>query len=151
MSFFAKKSNSDPWPSAERALPVPVPPAAPLRYGIADAIQLMRTLPADQDGDLVIRVVRATLASLNVRLPDIIEDATRKQQNTQKRIEAVHAQIADLERKLDEQRSEIRTLEADLKETTEVKGRLETAEKSADGEIRAPFQVSDQPDFARKA
>ncbi len=100
-------------------------------YGIAEAIQLMRSLPVDQHPDLVVRVVRATLGSLDVRLPDIIEDASRKQKATQDRIAAEHAQVADLEKQLDVRRKEIAALEADLKETTNVKERLQQAEKSA--------------------
>src|SRR5204863_266091 len=42
-------------------------------YGIGDAIQLMRSLPTDGNADLVTRVVRVTLGSVNVRLEDIIE------------------------------------------------------------------------------
>jgi phage shock protein A len=100
-------------------------------YGIAEAIQLMRSLPVDQHPDLVVRVVRATLGSLDVRLPDIIEDASRKQKATQDKIAAEHAQVADLEKQLDARRKEIAALEADLKETTNVKERLQQAEKSA--------------------
>ena len=100
-------------------------------YGIAEAIQLMRSLPVDQHPDLVVRVVRATLGSLNVRLPDIIEDASRKQKQVEERIAAEHGQVADLEKQLESRRKEIAGLEADLKETTTVKERLQMAEKSA--------------------
>jgi septal ring factor EnvC (AmiA/AmiB activator) len=93
----------------------------------------MRSLPVDQNGDLVVRVVRATLASLNVHLPEIIEDASRKQKATQERIAAVHKQIADLEKQLEAQRKEVAGLEADLKETTTVKERLQLADKSLPG------------------
>jgi hypothetical protein len=100
-------------------------------YGIAEAIQLMRGLPVDQNADLVVRVVRATLASLNVHLADIIEDASKKQKATQDRIASEHAKVADLEKQLADRRKEIAALEADLKETTTVKERLQLAEKSA--------------------
>jgi type II secretory pathway component HofQ len=131
MSIFAKKSDGEP-----RAVPdfgpMPPPAAAPSRgYGIAEAIQLMRGLPVDQNPDLVVKVVRATLASLNVRLPDIIEDASKKQKGTQDRIAAVYGQIAELEKQLDSHRKDIAALEADLKETTAVKDRLQMAEKAA--------------------
>lgn len=150
MNFFSKKPISEPWHSDEREAP-PVA-AAPLtiKFGISDAIQLMRTLPTEHDGELVIRVVRATLASLNVRLPDIIEDATHRQKVTQDRITAVHGQIADLEKKLKEHVREIASLEADLRETTEVKERLEKAEKSAAEESTGPIPLADHPDTATR-
>jgi peptidoglycan hydrolase CwlO-like protein len=91
----------------------------------------MRTLPADQNGELVVRVVRATLASLNVLLPDIIEDATRKQKATQEKIAEIHAKVTELDKQLEAHRAEIAAAEADLKETTEVKERLQRAEAAS--------------------
>jgi phage shock protein A len=134
MAMFAKKADGDSKLGAEVVPPPVVAPAAapaPRGYGIAETIQLMRELPGDQDGELVVRVVRATLASLKVRLPDIIEDAARKQKSTQDRIGAIVATIADLEKQLEGHRAEIASLEADLAETTSVKDRLQAAERSA--------------------
>ena len=138
MAMFAKKENWEQKVAAEVGGPVPAPAQAsapakagpPLKYGIAETIQLMRSLPADQNGELVVRVVRATLASLNVRLPEIIEDATRKEKVTRERIADFHAKNAELEKQLQAHRQEIAALEADLKETTEVKERLQLAEGS---------------------
>lgn len=136
MSIFAKKQEleqkADGKTTAE-ASPgtTPAPSVSRGGYGIGEAIQLMRGLPVDQNPDLVVRVVRATLASLNVHLSDIIEDATKKQKATQDRIAAEHAKVADLEKQLADRRKEIASLEADLKETTTVKDRLQLAEKSA--------------------
>jgi hypothetical protein len=142
MSIFAKKPD---WGDIGLTpSPAPANTGAPRGggYGIAEAIQLMRTLPIDQQPDLIVRVVRATLASLNVHLPDIIEDASRKEKATQDRIGAVHLQIAELEKQLEVQRKEIASLEADLKETTSVKERLQMAERAAGGVVK-PFVPSD--------
>lgn len=146
MAFFAKK-EPEPFFPVEQPIR-PAVPEARKAYGIADAIQLMRSLPVDQNGELVIRVVRATLGSLNVRLPLIIEDAARKQKTTQERITGIHAQIANLEKQLEAHRNEIKTLEADLQETTEVKERLESAEMSANKDGIATMQMvaADKPD-----
>ena len=129
MSIFAKKLDATQGPTDN--LGVPASAASPGKYGIAEAIQLMRTLPVEQNADLIVRVVRATLASLHVHLPVIIEDASRKQKTIQERIAAVHVQIADLEKQLEVHRKEIAALEADLKETSSVKERLQMAEKTA--------------------
>jgi hypothetical protein len=135
MAMFAKKENWENKVAAEVGTGPAFTPAASKngspKYGIAEAIQLMRTLPTDQGGDLVVRVVRATLASLEVRLPDIIEDASRKQKVVRDRIADFHAKNAELEKQLEAHRKEIATLEADLKETTEVKDRLQHAEASS--------------------
>jgi hypothetical protein len=133
MSIFAKKPDWDSRLTVDVGSPQGTAGAGNSHggYGIAEAIQLMRTLPTDQNGELVVRVVRATLASLSVHLPDIIEDATRRQKVTQDRIAAVHIQMAELEKQLDTHGREIAALEADLKETTSVKERLQQAEKLA--------------------
>jgi hypothetical protein len=106
-----------------------MPPPKPRGgYGIGDAILLMRTLPFDDNVDLVVQVVRATLASLNVRVQDIIEDAGRKEQNIRDGIAGLHGKVADLERELETRCKEIASLEADLKETSSVKERLQLSE-----------------------
>ena len=134
MAIFAKKQDGEQKVTTTDPSPPGAPPAASAvrgGYGIAEAIQLMRGLPVDQNADLIVRVVRATLASMNVHLADIIDDATKKQKATQDRIAGEHAKVADLEKQLAERRKEIAALEADLKETTTVKERLQLAEKSA--------------------
>jgi septal ring factor EnvC (AmiA/AmiB activator) len=139
MSIFAKKPEWEqkiadagivPPPQQPQLQPQPQVVAKGSGYGIAEAIALLRGLPAD-NSELVVRVVQATLASVDVHLHDIIEDATRRQKATQDRIAAVHAQIAQLERQLEGQRREVATLEADLKETTSVKERLQQADRTA--------------------
>ena len=107
-------------------------------YGIEEAIHLMRTLPTNQNTDLVVRVVRATLGSLDVHLPDIIEDASRKQKSVQEGIAGVRGKIADLEKQLDVHRREIAALEADLTETTGVKDRFQEAENAASAKTPSP-------------
>jgi len=134
MSLFAKKQDSGEQkiPVVEAGLTAASAAAASRSFGIADAIQLLRSLPTDQNSELVVRVVRATLASLNVRLPDIIEDANRKQTLTQDKIAAERAQVAELEKQLEAHRKQIAALEADLQETTTVRDRLQLAEKVAE-------------------
>ena len=135
MSIFAKKQD---WDRDQKVTADAAPTSAASHtargsshYGIAEAIQLLRGLPVDQNVELVVRVVRATLASLSVHLSDIIEDATRKVKATQDKIASEHAKVAELEKQLADRRKEIGALEADLKETTTVKERLQLAEKSA--------------------
>jgi hypothetical protein len=132
MSIFAKKTDGEQKTLVDLGTaPPPAPAKKGPRYGITDAVQLLRGLPAEQNSELVIRVMRATLASLDVHLPDIIEDASRRQKSTTERIASVHAQTAELERQLEALKREIVALEADLKETTVVKERLQQAEKTA--------------------
>ncbi len=91
----------------------------------------MRSLPVDQNVDLIVQVIRATLASMNVKVQDIIEDAIRKEKATEAGISALHGKVADLERELEARRQDILGLEVDLKETTAVKERLQLSEDIA--------------------
>jgi len=99
-------------------------------YGIEQAIQLMRALPVDQNPALVVAVIKTTLESLKVKVSDIISDAARKQKDLEDRVGNLKRAIADFEKEIETRREEIARLEADHKETTAVRGRLELAEKA---------------------
>jgi hypothetical protein len=136
MSIFAKKSDarSDAKWDGEADAYSPFARGVLSRpYGIEDAIQLMRALPIDQNlqnAELVVHVVRLTLDSLEVRMDDIVEDASRKEKSLQERIAALRSHVGDLEEQLDARRREMVALESDLKETTTVKERLRPLEDS---------------------
>jgi|SRR5579862_57313 len=157
MSIFAKKPEWEQKVMAEVGSAPQQPQLVPkgAAYGIGDAITLLRSLPVDagggQNAELVVRVVRATLASLHVHLPDIIEDATKKQKYLAERMAAEHAQVAELERQLESHRREIAAIEADLKETTSVKERLQQAERSASLSAGGPSRTATTPGAAAAA
>ena len=102
------------------------------RYGITEATLLMRTLPVDQNVELVVRVVRNTLESMNVQLAEIIDDAAAKEQGLQSRMETLNGEIAELSRHIHARRQEIDHLSEELAETTTVKERLLLAQKLVD-------------------
>jgi hypothetical protein len=99
-------------------------PARPA-VGIDHAIMLMRQLPTDKNVDLVVRVLKTTLESLNVRVVDIIADATRRQQDIEGRTAQLKAEIAGLEQEIAKRTDEIQRLDAAHAETTKVKEHLE--------------------------
>lgn len=102
-------------------------------YGIEQAIQLMRALPVDQNPELVVTVIKTTLESLKVKVSDIIADADRKTKDLEERVANLKRAIADFEKEIETRREEIARLEADHKETSGVRARLEMAEKSQRG------------------
>jgi len=120
---------------ALRSAPVraPAPPPVEERpsFGINEAIKLMRDLPVDQNVELVVRVIKTTLESLKVRVPDIIADAIKKQEGLTSRISTLKGEIVELDREINQRKEEIARHEADHSETASVKARLELAEKSA--------------------
>jgi hypothetical protein len=112
--------------------PQAMPPAAlrhggNSRFGIDRAIQLMRSLPADQNAALVARVIASTLTSLDMKVGDIIDDATALQKDLEAKIGSIKAKNAGLEKEIERGVEEIVKLEASLAETTSVKERLQLA------------------------
>jgi len=82
-------------------------------FGIQQAIALMRTLPVDQNVELVVTVIKTTLESLRVKVSDIIEDASRKQKDIESRVANLKQQIVDFEKEIATRKEEIGRLEAD--------------------------------------
>jgi TolA-binding protein len=99
-----------------------------MRYGIDDAIKLMRTLPVEENENLVVRVMKTTLESLKVRIGDIVDDALKRQDVLGKKVADYRAQITSFEREIEARRHEINRLEEELNEVTRVKERLVAAD-----------------------
>src|SRR5689334_6169619 len=97
------------------------------RYGIERAIQLMRSLPTEQNPELVAMVITSTLESLDMKVADIIEDARSRQADLEARIGTIKAKNSALEKEIELGVDEIVKLEATLAETLSVKERLELA------------------------
>src|SRR5262245_17294154 len=117
-----------PAPTA-RPAPAAAPPPAPDTdsYGIDKAIELMRTLPSENI-QLVVQVVKFSLESVGIKLPVIIEDAIRRQKDLRGRVDVLKGEIGELELEIKQRRDEIERHEADYRETTMVRERLELAE-----------------------
>ncbi len=112
------------------------PPAPAVGYGIAQAIELMRSLPNERT-DLVGRVVRQTLESMNIHVSDILLDAERREAALRDEIALYRSDIAELEKEIAIRRSEIGRLEADLAETTAVKQRFRATDGAVTFKIAA--------------
>jgi hypothetical protein len=140
MALFSKKPeldqirivNETPRPQLDQ------PRAANGRYGIAEAIQLMRSVPVEQNVELVVAVIRNTLESLNVHLADIIEDGSQKERSLQQRIETLKTEIAEHERQIDTRSQEIGRLHGELAETITAKERLIMAQQGAGFPVPTP-------------
>jgi hypothetical protein len=99
-------------------------------YGIADAINLMRSLPQDlQTTDIVVQVIKRTLESAKIDVAAIIGDATQKEDMIEKRIRELQAEIENYQVQIQTRSGEITRLQSDLEETSRVKERLVMAEK----------------------
>jgi cell division protein FtsB len=123
-----------PAPAAQKAKAAAAPEGSSPRYGIDNAIQLMRSLPTDKNIDLVITVLKTTLESLNISVAEIVRDAARREKDIEGRVTALKAEIATLEKEMEQRVTEIMRLEAAHSETTRVKDYLERDEVSVDVE-----------------
>lgn len=142
--------TKQPEPAATRPQPQPESPAkggakvaTPETddYGIEKAIELMRTLP-QENVELVVQVVKFSLESVGIKLPTIIEDAIRRQKDIQGRIGVLKGEISELEQEIKTRKDEIERLDADHKETTMVRDRLELAENIGKPRAAAPAASS---------
>lgn len=87
----------------------------------------MRSLPTEQNPELVAMVITSTLESLDMNVTDIIEDAKSRQADLEARIGSIKAKNSALEKEIELGVDEIVRLEATLAETLSVKERLEQA------------------------
>lgn len=101
--------------------------AAPPGYSIENAIDLMRSLPFDENPELVLRVLRKTLRSTGVSVEQIIEGAKAREQAVTAEGAAQQAAIEQLEQQIVARRAEIERLAATLNETKRARERLEHA------------------------
>ncbi len=136
-----------PQPKLQPQQPVrPEPPS----YGIEKAIELMRSLPAD-NLELVVQTVKLALESTGVKISSIIADAGKRQEQIQHRIAELKAAVADLEKQISTRTKEIARLEGDHKETTSVKERLTLAESLSAANKPEPKPAANKSDAPAKA
>lgn len=102
---------------------------ANLNYGIEEAIVLMRDLPTEPI-ELVVKVVKTTLESIDVKVSDIIQDAKAKEKTIENRISQLSSEIHNYEEKIKHLKDSISLLEKDQAETTRVKEHLMLAKDS---------------------
>jgi predicted nucleic acid-binding Zn-ribbon protein len=97
-------------------------------YGIDRAIELMRSLRAERDPDLVAMVIRTTLESVDTKVTDIIAEARSRQAELEARIAVIKARNSALEKQIELGVDEIVELEASLAEIVSVTERLDLAQ-----------------------
>ena len=99
-------------------------------FGIDRAIELMRSLRAERDPDLVATVIATTLESVDTKVTDILEEAKSRQADLEARITVIKTRNDALEREIELGVDEIVELEASLAEIMSVTERLELAHRA---------------------
>jgi hypothetical protein len=97
----------------------------------------MRSLPTDQNPELVAMVIASTLESLDLSVTEIIDDARARQTELEARIGSIKAKNSALEKEIELGVDEIVKLEASLAEALSVKERLERAHSREAAEKKA--------------
>lgn len=120
--------------STPRLPPAPAPeeppkPAVPA-FGVDQAIALMKKLPLDDEPELVLRVVRKTLRSTGVSIEQLVESAKKREDELASSVEGDRNAIEQLEREIAERKASIDRKLAQMKETHEVRTRLQEAIES---------------------
>lgn len=117
-------AKTDEWSSR-----LAVPAAKSVKkYGIEDAIALMRKLP-EADMRLVATVIKESLDSAAIKLDQILSDAEEKETRLESQIRKLDAEIEELEMMIKQRRDSIIRLADDLRETREVKNNLSMANR----------------------
>lgn len=105
-------------------------------YGIEDATRLMKALPRDNN-EVVVTVVKKTLESLNIKVEDIINDANAKEERIRSQHKRLESEIKNLQAEITQRNQRISELLQDLKETTDVRQRLQLAQELDTGKDNA--------------
>jgi hypothetical protein len=93
-------------------------------YGIEHVVQLMRTLPLDQNSELVAEVVRRTLESANVSIDAILADARHKEEEIHSRIDALTQAVEEMQREIAARRKHVADLQKLLAEIVKARDLL---------------------------
>jgi hypothetical protein len=93
-------------------------------YGFEQVAELMRALPLGENRDLVVRVFKKTLESVNISLEIVVEDANRKLAEISEKIGQVKQVILDLQQEVGARKKEAADLESQLTEIAKVKDLL---------------------------
>jgi hypothetical protein len=115
-------------PPAPRRRTIARPDGPEPAFGIDRAIALARRLP-DRELDLVVTVMKAALESAGVELPPVIVDSIRRLADLEDRLIELEAEIAEYAAEIGDRLAEVARLEADYRETSTVRERLELAER----------------------
>jgi hypothetical protein len=96
-------------------------------FAMADAIRLLKSLPAGPRAETVVRLVRVTLGEANVRIEDLSVELDWKEKVVEEKIASLQAEADDLEKQLQVKRSELAAQQSEAKELKKVRGRLNMA------------------------
>lgn len=136
--------------------PQPAQTVSSGRYGIDDAIELLRQLPESEDHQTM-SVICKTLESAQIRMSDLLQDARQKEQKLKQQHKGLEQDIEQLQAKIDDRRKQLKQLSESLEEVTRIKARFEQGlgkpktPKEPSASTRPPGSPSDKSTETPKA
>lgn len=118
---------TEPSPEAAGPIAAVADSSGARAFAIADAIRLLRSLPAAPRVEMVVRLVRVTLGSANVGVEEVQQVIARREKVLQAKLEAVSGQVEELEKQLQDKRSALAHQQSELKQLDMVRARLHVA------------------------
>ena len=98
-------------------------------YGVQDVIELMQSLP-DVEQTVLVRVVKKTLESADIRVSDIIVDGEYKETAIESQIQSLTTEVEKYKTEIDRRKGAISAAKTMLEEVTKVVELLKLAQKS---------------------
>lgn len=115
------------------------------KYGINEAIALMRKLPKG-DMRILAAVIKETLESTNINVSQIIADADEKESKLESKIQTLDTEIETYESQIKQRKEAIAIYLEDLEETRNVKNNLAlAAEDVVEGDDGSHPEQADEP------
>jgi len=96
------------------------------RYGIDQALELLRQMPSDGDNDrLLIAIIRRTLESTGIDIDVLLIEAVKRQDEVTSEIVRVQGEIASLHQQIEEKTILVREYQESLAEIGSLRERFE--------------------------
>ena len=114
-----------------------------VRYGIENAIDLMRKLP-DMNLEVVVIVVKKTLESANIKVAEIIADAEKKEAAIEEKANKLRAEINELQARIEQKNKDIAAIQTGLSDIKKVKDQLVLSEELEKAEARKTRHAQQQ-------
>ena len=95
-------------------------------YSIEQALDLMRSVPVEGLNEkLVVQVVRRTLESAGVNIPELLEEAGRRQDQVTNEIVRIQGEIANLHAQIEAMTAQVASYQEQLAEIGQLRERFE--------------------------
>jgi hypothetical protein len=106
--------------------PTSYAPGTSTGYTIEQALDLLKSVPTEgMPEKLVVQVIRTTLESVGISIPQLLEDAARRQDQVTNEIVRIQGEIASLHQAIEEKSAQVAYYQEQLGEIGSLRERFE--------------------------